>query len=203
MRDPDNIRAVQTQGIDLMGFILWEKSSRNVASPVNIAKAPGCKYVGVFVDELPHIIADKVKQFHLDYIQLHGDESPTYIEDLRNIINSNIKIIKAVSVSSAEDITKANQYEGHADMLLFDTKCPGKGGSGVQFDWSVLNAYNGSLPFLLSGGIGPDDAVRVGEFYHPKCIGIDLNSKFEIEPALKDLEKIKNFISEIKNFKLQ
>ena len=82
--------------------------------------------------------------------------------------------------------------------FLFDTKCKTVGGSGEQFDWQVLEQYDGETPFLLSGGIGPDDAERVKSFHHPQCIGIDLNSKFEIEPALKDVEKLKEFLGKIK-----
>ena len=83
-------------------------------------------------------------------------------------------------------------------MLLFDTKCKCVGGSGEQFDWSVLEGYDGDIPFLLSGGIGPDDVERVKAFKHPMCVGIDLNSKFEIEPAVKDVEKLRAFIGELR-----
>lgn len=200
MRDPDNIRAVNSLGVSFIGLIFYRKSSRFVPMTNPPLHEPtNAKLVGVFVDEPPQVISANVNHFNLDYVQLHGDESPEYIDDLRSAINPDIGIIKAISVSSPEDIAKAEKYQGHADMLLFDTKCTSKGGSGVQFDWSALNAYNGSLPFLLSGGIGPDDADRVAAFHHSQCVGIDLNSKFEIEPALKDVEKIKTFISEIKN----
>lgn len=93
---------------------------------------------------------------------------------------------------------KYKEYVGAADLFLFDTKCKTVGGSGELFDWQVLQAYDGDVPFLLSGGIGPDDAERIQNFHHPKCIGIDLNSKFEIEPALKDVEKLKQFLVKVK-----
>ena len=158
--------------------------------------------VGVFVDDMPQNIVTRVYNYKLDYIQLHGNEPRETLENLRATIDPdikpNIQIIKAISVSSAEDIKKYKEYVGAADLFLFDTKCKTVGGSGEQFDWQVLQAYDGDVPFLLSGGIGPDDAERVRNFQHPKCIGIDLNSKFEIEPALKDVEKLKQFLVKVK-----
>ena len=158
--------------------------------------------VGVFVDDMPQNIVTRVYNYKLDYIQLHGNEPRETLENLRATIDPDIKpkikIIKAISVSSAEDIKKYKEYVGAADLFLFDTKCKTVGGSGELFDWQVLQAYDGDVPFLLSGGIGPDDAERIQNFQHPKCIGIDLNSKFEIEPALKDVEKLKQFLVKVK-----
>ena len=113
-------------------------------------------------------------------------------------IHPNIKIIKALSVSSEESLQACKQYEGHVDMFLFDTCCDSYGGSGEQFDWKVLASYDGDTPFLLSGGIGPEDASRIKAFSHAQFAGIDLNSKFETAPALKDVEKLKTFIQEIR-----
>ena len=159
--------------------------------------------VGVFVDDMPQNIVTRVYNYDLDYVQLHGNEPRETIENLRATlepdIKPGIKIIKAISVDSAEDIQKYKEYVGAVDLFLFDTKCKTVGGSGEQFDWQVLDAYDGDTPFLLSGGIGPDDVERVKAFHHPKCIGIDLNSKFEIEPGLKDVEKLKKFIEQVKS----
>ena len=158
--------------------------------------------VGVFVDDMPQNIVTRVYNYNLDYIQLHGNEPRETCENLRATIDPDIKpgikIIKAISVSTADDIKKYKEYVGAVDLFLFDTKCKTIGGSGEQFDWSVLEQYDGDVPFLLSGGIGPEDAERVKAFQHPKCIGIDLNSKFEIEPALKDVEKLKEFLLKVK-----
>ena len=158
--------------------------------------------VGVFVDDMPQNIVTRVYNYNLDYIQLHGNEPRETCENLRATIDpdikKDIKIIKAISVSTVEDIKKYKEYVGAVDLFLFDTKCKTVGGSGEQFDWSVLEQYDGDVPFLLSGGIGPDDAERVKAFHHPKCIGIDLNSKFEIEPALKDVEKLREFVLKVK-----
>ena len=159
--------------------------------------------VGVFVDDMPQNIVTRVYNYDLDYVQLHGEEPRETIENLRATlepdIKPGIKIIKAISVGSAEDIQKYKEYVGAVDLFLFDTKCKTVGGSGEQFDWQVLDAYDGDTPFLLSGGIGSDDVERVKAFRHPKCIGIDLNSKFEIEPGLKDVEKLKKFIEQVKS----
>lgn len=158
--------------------------------------------VGVFVDDMPQNIVTRVYNYNLDYIQLHGNEPRETCENLRATIDPDIKkgikIIKAISVSTAEDIKKYREYVGAVDLFLFDTKCVTVGGSGEQFDWTALEQYDGNLPFLLSGGIGPGDAERVNAFSHPKCIGIDLNSKFEIEPGLKDVEKLNKFLLKVK-----
>lgn len=211
MRDADNIRDISALGVDMIGLIFYPPSPRYVQQfssgagiipdyAPDMGKTP--LRVGVFVDDMPQNIVTRVYNYKLDYIQLHGNEPRETLENLRATIDPdikpNIKIIKAISVSSAEDIKKYKEYVGAADLFLFDTKCKTVGGSGEQFDWQVLQAYDGDVPFLLSGGIGPDDVERIRNFHHPKCIGIDLNSKFEIEPALKDVEKLKQFLVKVK-----
>ena len=114
-------------------------------------------------------------------------------------IAPNIKVIKALSVASKEDVARSKDYEGLVDLFLFDTRCPTMGGSGKQFDWDVLSAYNGHTPFLLSGGIGPDDAERVRQFDHPMLAGIDLNSRFETEPGRKDVDLLRTFIQQVRS----
>lgn len=211
MRDADNIRDISALGVDMIGLIFYPPSPRYVQQfssgagiipdyAPDMGKTP--LWVGVFVDDMPQNIVTRVYNYKLDYIQLHGNEPRETLENLRATIDPDIKpkikIIKAISVSSAEDIKKYKEYVGAADLFLFDTKCKTVGGSGELFDWQVLQAYDGDVPFLLSGGIGPDDAERIKNFHHPKCIGIDLNSKFEIEPALKDVEKLKQFLVKVK-----
>ncbi len=202
MRDADNIHAVTGLGISMMGFIFYPKSKRYVSSPVIKYQTPNVKRVGVFVNDSSENIIHKIADYDLDYIQLHGNESRRECETLRTYIaqhaKSELKIIKAISVSGPEDISKYKNYEGVADLLLFDTKCKTIGGSGEQFDWSVLNYYDGNTPFLLSGGIGPEDIDRLKAFQHPRCIGIDLNSRFETTPAMKDVAKLSEFISKLK-----
>ena len=194
MRDAENIREVESVGIDMMGFICWEHSPRYVSEAP--AYLPKCKRVGVFVNPSLDYIMKRTEAFAFSYIQLHGSESPEFCQAVRE--KTGCKVIKAISISSNEDLALASQYEGFVDLLLFDTKCKTVGGSGQQFSWDILSDYRGFLPFLLSGGIGPDDAERLKQFHHPKCLGFDINSRFELEPGLKDTEKIKTFISTIR-----
>ena len=215
MRDARNIREVSQLGIDMIGMIFYPKSPRYVEmqsshagiipdyvkEDINIKSSKTPARVGVFVDDMVQNIVTRVVNYHLDYVQLHGNEPREMCENLRLTLDPDIrpgiKIIKAISVSDASDIQKYKEYVGAVDLFLFDTKCKTVGGSGQQFDWQVLEQYDGEVPFLLSGGIGPEDASRLHAFHHPKCIGIDLNSRFEIEPGVKDVEKLKGFLNEV------
>ena len=215
MRDAQNIREVSQLGVDMIGMIFYPKSPRYVEmqsshagiipdyvkEDINIKSAKSPARVGVFVDDMVQNIVTRVVNYHLDYVQLHGNEPREMCENLRLTLDPDIrpgiKIIKAISVSDASDIQKYKEYVGAVDLFLFDTKCKTVGGSGQQFDWQVLEQYDGEVPFLLSGGIGPEDASRLHAFHHPKCIGIDLNSRFEIDPGVKDVEKLKGFLNEI------
>lgn len=216
MRDPENIHAVKELGIDFLGLIFWPKSSRYVKDitvragnipdiPIELGMKNGPERqpatVGVFVNEMPQTVVTHAYNYKLDYIQLHGEESPTYIDNLKRTlipdIMPDVKVIKAISIREADDVKRWRQYKDHTDLILFDTKCDCVGGSGKQFDWSVLEGYDGDIPFLLSGGIGPEDAESVRRFSHPMCIGIDINSRFETAPAMKDISKLRTFINEI------
>ena len=223
MRDADNIREVSELDIDMMGFIFWKDSPRFVRmisshagiipdySEERLNKNSGkvvndqhrIKRVGVFVDDMPQTIVTRIYNYELDYVQLHGEESCIMIDNLRRTlepdIRTGVKIIKTISVSSAEDIEKTKQYEGCVDLFLFDTKCPTMGGSGDKFDWSVLSAYKGNVPFLLSGGIGMDDVDKIKSFQHPQFAGVDVNSCFETEPGVKDVEKLRLFIEKLRH----
>lgn len=203
MRDAENIRAVEQLGTELsmvngqwsinwMGFIFWPKSSRYVSQrPAYLPTR--CKRVGVFVDADIEQVRRTAEDYALDIIQLHGSESPEYVRQL----HAQRPIIKAFNIATKDDLEATKPYEGIVDYFLFDTKGKSVGGNGEKFDWSVLDAYDGSTPFLLSGGIGPDDASRVRAFHHPQCIGIDLNSRFEVEPAYKDIKKLKTFLEQL------
>ena len=195
MREPDNVKQVAQLGVDMMGFIFYPKSPRYAGQVVARSDADRnvCR-VGVFVNDSVSTMLDKIHSFSLNAVQMHGNESRQLCEQLREA-NGDMKIIKAISVSTAGDIQKYKEYVGAVDLFLFDTKCKTVGGSGQQFDWQVLEQYDGEIPFLLSGGIGPEDASRLHAFHHPKCIGIDLNSRFEIEPGVKDVEKLKGFLN--------
>lgn len=192
MRDAENIRQLEALGIDWMGMIFWPKSKRNVSTPP--AYLPQhVRKVGVFVDASLDAIRQHVEDYQLDIVQLHGQESPEMLKTLKPLT-----LIKALNIATPEDLQKTEPYEGLADYFLFDTKGKSVGGNGEKFDWSVLASYQGETPFLLSGGIGPEDAQDVKTFHHPKCIGIDLNSRFETEPGLKDITKLKQFLEAIR-----
>lgn len=196
MREAENIRAVEALGVDWMGFIFWEHSSRCVSQrPAYLPTK--AKRVGVFVDASLYVVCQHVEAFGLDVVQLHGSESPTYLHDLRNALAGDVLIVKAFSIATRDDLLQTSFYEGIADYFLFDTKAQLVGGNGRKFDWSVLAHYDGSTPFLLSGGIGPDDASRLSAFSHPRLAGIDLNSRFEAAPALKNVELLKQFLYDI------
>ena len=194
MRDALNIHEVEALGIDLMGFIFWPKSSRYVSQKPDYLPT-SCKRVGVFVDASIEDIRQKVHDYGLDIIQLHGHERPGMVH---TVSLEGVKVIKAFNIATIDDLAQTIPYEGLVDYFLFDAKGKLVGGNGSQFDWSVLTAYKGSTPFLLSGGIGPDDAHRIRDFHHERCIGIDLNSRFELAPALKDVTALKEFIKKIK-----
>lgn len=202
MRDAENIRDVEALGIDWLGLIFWSKSGRYVSERPDYLPH-NARRVGVFVDETPEKIVSISRLYDLDFIQLHGHESITDINRLRQIIANQDastippQLIKAFSIATAEDLAQVSAYEGVVDYFLFDTKGPSVGGNGTQFDWQVLAHYHGQTPFLLSGGIGPEDAERIRAFHHPQCIGIDLNSRFELSPGMKDVQKLKTFLEKV------
>ena len=195
MRDAENIREVEALGIDLMGFIFWPKSSRYVSERPDYMPAQ-CKRVGVFVDASIDDILQHIAYYALDLVQLHGHEGPDFVRALRADVSSPV-IIKAFNIATKVDLEAIKPYENLVDYFLFDTKGPSVGGNGAKFDWSVLADYVGMTPFLLSGGIGPDDATRIKAFHHPRCIGIDLNSCFETAPAVKDATALSRFLSQL------
>ncbi len=193
MREAENIREAEALGIDWMGFIFWPQSSRYVAERPSYLPTR-CKRVGVFVDEQIEQVRQIAEDYALDIIQLHGNESPEYARTL-----DGRTLIKAFNIATADDLAQTRPYEGIVDLFLFDTKGRTVGGNGEKFDWTVLESYQGATPFLLSGGIGPDDAERIRAFRHPRCIGIDLNSRFEVSPAFKDIDRLRGFVKQIRS----
>lgn len=201
MREADNIRAVESLGVDFMGFIFYDKSSRVVA------KVPGymplcCKRVGVFVNADTYYIIARAKEYGLHYVQLHGDETPADVLRLRRQLTSaglnHVRIIRMAAVRCETEACEASRWDGLADLLLFDTPTASYGGSGESFPWHLLASYRGTTPFLLSGGIGPDSLSILRTFHHPRWAGIDLNSRFEVRPALKDIMQLKPFVEAAK-----
>ena len=201
MTDASNIRQVAETGVDWIGMIFWQPSSRCCHDPGVAQTIPeGIQRVGVFVDEEVETIVRRTEECGLNRVQLHGRETATSIRQLRQRLPQGVEIIKAISILTLDDLALAEDYEPLVDYLLFDTKCKTVGGSGRQFDWSILNHYQGQRPFLLSGGIGPDDARRLAAFSHPQLAGYDLNSRFETAPGIKNVEALQRFLAEQKEW---
>jgi len=196
MRAPENIHAIEQAHPDMMGFICWEQSSRYVSEVPDYM--PQCERVGVFVNPNLEYVVQKSQDLHLDRIQLHGAESPEFCLKVKHEIK--LPITKAISVEGQDDIDEWRKYKNIADLLLFDTKCKTVGGSGEQFDWDILLHYHGDIPFLLAGGIGPNDVERLHVWHHPMWIGIDINSRFEDAPALKNVEAVSQFIRKMRSY---
>ena len=197
MKYPDNIEKVAALQPDYLGFIFYEKSPRNFDTEIPKI-ATNIKKVGVFVDASIEFILEKIDRFNFNALQLHGNESPEYCKQLKMELNNHpkpIKIWKVFSIKDEFDFDILRSYERIVDYFLFDTKGKAKGGNGYTFDWSVLNEYNSSTPFILSGGIGLDEIHKVKEILKSDLpiYAIDVNSKFEIQPGQKDIGNIKKF----------
>ena len=191
LKHKDNIEQIASMHFDYLGFIFYPKSKRFVGEDfVMPAISDTIKKVGVFVNAEPQYVLEKIKKYNLNAVQLHGDETPEYIAELKKSIPDNISIIKAFGASEDFNFEKLKPYESICNYFLFDTKTKEYGGSGHQFNWDVLKNYNGVLPYFLSGGIGIDDIEKIkNSKLNP--FAIDVNSKFELEPGLKDIELIK------------
>ncbi|MBL0684849.1 phosphoribosylanthranilate isomerase [Aquimarina mytili] len=197
MKYQENIEAVAALQPDYLGFIFYEKSPRNFDA--QIPKLPSTiKKTGVFVDASIDFIVDKVKQYNFRAVQLHGNETIEYCKDLKlhlELYTKSIEVWKVFSIKDTFDFEVLTPYENIVDYFLFDTKGKEKGGNGYTFDWSALNNYNSTTPFILSGGIGLDEINKVKAIVDTglPIYGIDVNSKFEIEPGLKNSEDIQTF----------
>ena len=193
MRNGENIRAVEALGVDWIGFIFYPHSKRYVGQQLTYLPQRA-KRVGVFVNESSETILEMVTTYGLDIVQLHGDESPYFCKELRQ---QDIQVMKAFGINDHLPLEKIVTYEGSCNYYLYDTQTPQYGGSGRQYDWDLLQYHQGSTPFILSGGIGPDDVAAICAYKHPMCIGIDINSQFEISPANKDIQSIQQFIKSL------
>ncbi len=191
MTEAGNIRDVEALGVDFMGFIFYPKSPRCLCDMPGYMPVRA-RRVGVFVNESREVVQMVADRFSLDFVQLHGKESPEYCRQLRD---GGLHLIKVFSVSQPEDLQTVPGYEGLCDYYFFDTKTPQYGGSGNRFDWNLLSRYDGNTPFLLSGGIDVQAAPSIRAFSHPRLAGIDLNSRFETSPGVKDVSLIKQFLS--------
>ena len=191
MRDETNINKLVEMKPDFIGFIFYDKSPRFVGDALSetlLKSFPkSVKKVGVFVNANPAFILQTVKKYDLQLVQLHGNEMP---DVCRNLKTRGINIIKAFSIDENFNFTSLNNYKPHCDYFLFDTKGGNPGGNGTAFDWSLLSRYDNDKPFFLSGGLSLDNIAQVADLEGLKMYGLDINSKFETEPAVKDLDKI-------------
>lgn len=189
-----NVAEMATLQPAYLGFIFYEKSPRNFEGSIPIIST-NIKKVGVFVNEVVDIILEKIMFHKLDVIQLHGEESPEYISEL----NTDIEVWKVFSVGETFDFNQLTPYEKVVDKFLFDTKGKNQGGNGVVFNWGVLQNYSSKKPFILSGGIGLEEVDAIHKLIERglPIYAIDVNSKFEIRPGLKNSRDLKQFIDEL------
>ena len=201
MNNLENLSVIERLNPDYFGFIFFPKSPRNF-DRFSIPSFQNTKKVGVFVNEEIGEIVELQNQFQLNAVQLHGDEDVDYVNQLKSKLLDSVEIFKAISVIEEEDFKKITPFENVVDLIILDTKTKLRGGSGEKFDWRLLDNYNSDIPFLLSGGIQQGDAEQVSELYdkYDKMLGLDINSKFEIEPGLKDKIKVERFIKNIENY---
>jgi phosphoribosylanthranilate isomerase len=198
MKYPENILEVGSLLPDYMGFIFWQKSARYFDGVIpELPKS--IKKTGVFVNESIAVIEDKITKYNLQAVQLHGQESVEFCLELKTKFGVAIEIIKVFSADENFDFSVLKPYEGVCDYFLFDTKGKLPGGNGTTFDWKILEKYPSTKPFFLSGGIGIEELDSIKEISKTNLplYAIDINSKFEIEPGLKDIERLKDLKIEI------
>ena len=195
----DQIQELISLKVDFLGFIFYEKSPRYVLNHLNlkeISEIPHAGKVGVFVNENIENVIDFSVKANLNFIQLHGDEDENYIANLKNNLPNQIKMIKVIRIGNqtSEELQKnINQQPSTINYLLFDTDSKAFGGTGKSFDWNILNELEIPIPYFLSGGISLENVFQLPTL-NTQPFSLDINSKFELEPGIKDLDKIKEFI---------
>jgi phosphoribosylanthranilate isomerase len=198
MRDPDNIRRLVELQPDYIGFILFPGSKRYLGKNYRLTtEIPNSiKRVGIFVNALIPEIFEWVSRLELDFVQLHGIEPPEYCMEMNNL---NIKVIKTFGIDADFDFSILKDYIPYCDYFLFDTKSILHGGSGEQFDWSILKNIKLDKPIFLSGGIGPDDVQLIRQLHQVNIHAVDINSRFETGPGLKDILLLDKFFKELRS----
>jgi len=197
MKLEDNIQQVANLQPDYLGFIFYPNSPRNFNGEIPKV-SNNIKKTGVFVNADIDFIIEKVTKYNFKAIQLHGNESPEYCQKLRTILPK-IEIFKVFGIKDSFDFSVLKAYEGIVTYFLFDTKGKAKGGNGYTFDWSVLKSYNSQTPIVLSGGIGLEELNKIEQILKTDLPihTLDLNSKFEAAPGLKDVELLNEFLEKI------
>lgn len=196
MRDPQNIKDLITLEPDFIGFIFYHKSPRFIGAQLPRVQIPeSIAKVGVFVNSKADDIQEAIEENELDVVQLHGKESP----ELCETIGRQVEVIKAFNVQDEFDFDQLNEYAYTCDYFLLDSFSKKEfGGSGEKFNWKLIDNLSFEIPIFLSGGIGPDDMELIRTIDHPDICGIDLNSRFEIRPGLKDIDQLATFIQDMK-----
>lgn len=194
MREASNIEELALLPIDYMGFIFYEKSARYTATLPRVAIPPNIKKTGVFVNADKAFIDDKIAQ-GLQAVQLHGQESPGLCQQLKE---GDIEVIKAIGMNRDMDWEILAPYREVVDYFLFDTSSPQHGGTGRSFDWNILESYPYSVSYFLSGGLDLENIPTALAITDARLIGLDINSKFEVKPGLKDIEKLKKALEIIR-----
>lgn len=200
MKFAANIAAIAALQPDYLGFIFYDKSPRFISdvSAELIKYIPSeIKTVGVFVDEDLEVVKKKINLYQLKAVQLHGSESPEYCIELKSAFQS-LEVIKAFGVDEDFDFAVLDNYNDSVDYFLFDTKTKAHGGSGKTFDWKILDSYKLDKPYFLSGGIDLEHAEAVSIIKDQRLYALDINSRFETEPGVKDVERIKAFVAKMK-----
>lgn len=197
MKLPENIQAVAALKPDYLGFIFFRDSKRFVdgLTPSFVKDLPSeIRRTGVFVDEELNKVAELAVLYGLNAVQLHGQEPAKYCIALKTLLaNTGMELIKAFGVNEHFDFSTLNAYTNVADYFLFDTQTPDHGGSGKTFNWAILENYKLSKPYFLSGGIGPDSIAQLKQINDPRLYAIDVNSRFELAPGLKNIERLRDF----------
>ncbi len=195
LRDRQNHQEISNLDIEMIGINLYEPSSRFISN-YRLEHIEGQRRVGVFVKSPMTDLKQAIADHHLDILQLHGDEDVAYCKEAQTLK----PIIKVFRIDPDFNWNIMSDF-AFADYILLDTKTKLFGGSGKKFDWSILGRYTIDTPFLLSGGIGPEDAASIKNIKHPQFVGVDINSKFEISPAMKDVSLVAAFTEEIRKIK--
>lgn len=196
MRHPEQIHELAGMDVDYIGLIFHPGSPRFVDLDIDPLLFGNKKKTGVFVNSPYEQILYTQSRYQLDAVQLHGSESPEFCTRIQQ---RGIEVIKAFSIDRHFDFEKTAEFDGYADLFVFDARGDAPGGNGVRFDWAKLSEYQGATPFLLSGGISYEHLDEIRYFNHPACMGIDINSRFEHSPGNKDLITLKKFVHELRS----
>ncbi len=199
LKEPGNIAAIAALEPDYAGFICYERSPRFIGDlPAEVVSSlrSGIRKTGVFVNAEEQTIMQYLDKYSFDAVQLHGSESPGLCLRLKS---SGVQVIKAFGIDEHFDFAQLESFLNSVDIFLFDTKTSAHGGSGKVFNWDLLQAYQLSVPFFLSGGIGPENAEDAAQINHPRFYGVDLNSRFETAPGYKDVALLRDSFKILKH----